>query len=118
MTTVVVVLEVLAIAGFALVMALARRAGLHRGARSDLRWREAHHAYLGWILVALSFQWGGWWCRIPGLVLSLDDLLQHAVQLVTRRLTWQSPIARGNAWLYRVSRVWRWLTGLADRVFD
>ena len=108
-------LELLLMAAFAWVMAAARRT-VWVGA-SDLRWREWHHAYLGWLLFALSFQWGGWWFRIAGLVLSADDALQHLVQLATWNLGWRSPLHRAYAWVYARVAFVRWLSRQLDRLF-
>jgi len=39
--------------------------------------REWHHGYLGLVLIALSFLWGGAWLWVPGAILMIDDVAQH-----------------------------------------
>jgi len=70
-------------------------------------WRETHHGYYGLALIALSFLWGGWWLRVPGLVLAVEDFLwQHAlgkpsiIHWAYVKYLWPIPVVqRLNRWL-------------------
>ena len=72
--------------------------------------REWHHGYLGLVLIALSFLWGGAWLYVPGAVLVVDDLAQHFLGLdpspihrVYVKYLWPIPVVqRVNVWLDRL----------------
>lgn len=84
--------------------------------KDDLRLNEWHHGYLGLLIVALGLTFGWpWWIVAKGVLIALDDILQHTVQAITKT-EWKSPMARLYAWVYKrsalVRRVNIWLDSL------
>ena len=69
--------------------------------------REWHHGYLGLVLVALSFLWGGAWLWVPGAILVIDDAAQHffgltpsPIHVLYVKYLWPIPVVqRLNRWL-------------------
>lgn len=111
-----VVLEGALLGTFVLVGGIA---GLHRaiGLRSPFHLNEAHHAYVGAVLVLVGLVggWGGFSMQATGFVLTADDLGQHIVQTF-RDEDYQSPLHRlygKYLWPMRwVQRLTRWLDEL------
>jgi hypothetical protein len=77
---------------FAIAMLLAAAQGLDRRLGSHLRLRAWHHAYLGVMLLLVSYLWGGVGLRAIAAVLLVDDGFQHLLQAVTGDLWFRSPL--------------------------
>lgn len=84
---------------------------------TELTLRAWHHGYLG-ILIAglgLALHWSKWIVAV-GLVILLDDIVEHSVQLITHNTGWQSPLKRLYGWFYvrvpLLRRVNAWLDSL------
>ena len=56
----------------------------------DIYLDEFHHGYLGDALVILGWATSTWWLILPGVLLRLDDTVQHVAQLDNPRF--DSPI--------------------------
>jgi hypothetical protein len=113
---VILLLEGLLLVLFVIVGGLA---ALHRslGLSSPFHLREFHHAYLGALLVLVGAVVGGWVglvLQILGVVLTVDDLVQHMVQTFGDE-DYKSPLHQLYAtylWPRRwVQRLTRWLDG-------
>ena len=83
----------------------------------DLFLREAHHGYWGLLLGLASLIPFLAWLRWPGLILLLDDCLQHSVQRWLNRPKFRSPLHRTYALLYARSGILRRLNEWLDQRF-
>lgn len=72
-----------------------------------IKWREAHHLYVGIALFVLVLvlgirqAWSEWWCfalGMAGLLLAWDDIYQHWRQM--REPEYRSPGHRAFQWAW------------------
>jgi len=67
------------------------------------RLKEVHHLYIGAALACLPW----WWARVLGVVLVIDDSIQHSVQVTdldngkTPRPDW-TPVHKIGVWLLKL----------------
>jgi len=81
----------------------------------ELNLKQWHHGYLGIALCLIGILGSRTLFVVLGLILLIDDVVQHAVQYITRT-EWASPLHRAYSWVYGrvalVRRVNNWLDTL------
>src|SRR5438445_6245540 len=81
----------------------------------ELSLKQWHHGYLGIALALIGALNSKTLFVVLGLILLVDDVVQHAVQYITQT-EWHSPLHRLYAWVYArvalVRRVNNWLDTL------
>lgn len=82
-----------------------------------INFKQWHHAYLGAIIAGIAYALAWGWLMIVGLVIMLDDIVQHLVQ-ETINSEWKSPLAWAYSKVYpRVAWV-RKLNTWLDSLFN
>jgi len=80
-----------------------------------------HHFYLGLVFMLLGFlaYWqafvAGIFVFVLGLILCVDDFVQHAIGRF--KPEYKSPLHKLYGFIYSKSKVIRWLNKLADKLF-
>jgi hypothetical protein len=82
----------------------------------ELTFRQWHHGYLGVILLAWGLAHASLPFIVAGLLIVVDDLIEHSVQYVTRS-EWQSPLRRLYGLVYKRSKWVRKVNLWLDELF-